>query len=538
MSNTLTSNALVPPGDANDANLVLTRLPLPFRPLSPFVDFVAGINMGMHCKLLIGFLFGALLMLIMGSFNLLILSQMNDRVEDLSLAQEKIDLARQMKNDVTSQMHYRAASLLTGDDAHNIKIASAKAEFSQNLEKFESIDPEFSLVSFDQLDEISDRLDNASQMTVDLYESGEVERANTFHFTDEYPISLELESAIAIMIEGSDSDLMEANAAFQSNRGLLNTIVWSFSLLSVGTAIFLGLLMSWLYIRPVRLIGKVLSRVAAGDFTQRINVPNRDELGSLAANANAMSQRLETIYHDLEEANRQLVASERLSAIAQLSGEVAHDLRNPLGAIRNASYLLTKVVMADGNLESRTKVRTNLDIIDEQIDRAEHTIGDLMAYRSWKNIKGEPTDINGLVGDALASLTGIESIEIIQELDADMDLVTCDRSRVHRVVVNLAINACEAMPDGGQLKASTRLENGYVKIVVADTGIGIKDDDLAKIFDPMFTTKPGGTGLGLAVSKEIIEGQGGTIDVAHNDGGVGTTFIVNLPIEPQESSSS
>jgi nitrogen fixation/metabolism regulation signal transduction histidine kinase len=96
---------------------------------------------------------------------------------------------------------------------------------------------------------------------------------------------------------------------------------------------------------------------------------------------------------------------------------------------------------------------------------------------------------------------------------------------------HLAVNACDAMPNGGRLSVSSRAEKGYVKIEFCDSGIGINDGDLGKIFDPMFTTKPGGTGFGLAVCKEIVERHGGTISVAAgNDGAKGTIFTINLPI--------
>ena len=115
MSSSSIRSTIVTARESDDSRLVTPILPFPFQPLGPVADFVAGFNLSIFTKSMIGFLGGALLLLIMGAFSLLILSQMNNRVEDLGLAQEKMDLARQMKNDVTSQSHFRAMALLTGD---------------------------------------------------------------------------------------------------------------------------------------------------------------------------------------------------------------------------------------------------------------------------------------------------------------------------------------------------------------------------------------------------------------------------------------
>ena len=529
MSGSLTTS--ITSSDADDAKLVMPQLPVPLRPLSPFVDMVASVNLSIYSKSMIGFLGGALLLLLMGAFSLLILSQMTKRVEELNLAQEKMDLARQMAHGVTSQMHFRAMALLTGDDANNEKTVNAKAAFSRNVNTFRSIDPQSSLVSFDSLVDSARSFDEAGARTLNFYENGEIERAMEEHLSVEHRTSHELEGAARVMIEGANLEWTEADAAFHSDRRLLTTIVWSFSGLSVAAAVFLGIVMSWSFIRPVLLIGSVLSRVAAGDFTQRVKVPNRDELGSLVTNVNSMSQRLDNLYHDLEEANRQIVVSEKLAAIGQLSGGIAHDLRNPLGAIKNAAYLLNQAVGADENLASNAKVRRYLDTINAQIDRAERTVGDLMDYTRAQNNQGQPTDVNELIRDCFSNLEGADSIEITQNLDSEIPTVICESDQIHRVFVNLAVNACDAMPNGGRLSVSSRAEKGYVKIEFCDSGIGINDGDLGKIFDPMFTTKPGGTGFGLAVCKEIVERHGGTISVAAgNDGAKGTIFTINLPI--------
>ena len=251
---------------------------------------------------------------------------------------------------------------------------------------------------------------------------------------------------------------------------------------------------------------------------------------SVGALREEMSERDKVEAHLLE-ANEQIVRSEKLAAIGQLAGGIAHDIRNPLGAIKNATFLLNRAMETDDNLNSNAKIRRNLDTIDAQIDRAERTIGDLMDYSRAQNLQVGPADLNDLVRDCLTDLRGTDGIDIVQDYDAEIPAILCDKDQIHRVLVNLAVNARDAMPNGGRLTASTRVENGFTKIAICDNGVGINDSDLDKIFEPMFTTKAGGTGFGLAVCKEIVERHGGTIDVTPgNNGAKGTIFTVNLPI--------
>lgn len=536
MSITSMSGPLVTPGEADNTRLTAPRLPFPFQPLSPVVDFVAGVNLSLHAKSLIGFLGGALLLLIMGSFSLLILSQMNSRVEDLSMAQERMDLARQMKNDVTSQMHFRAMALLTGDGKNNEKIANAKASFWQNLDNFKSADPHSQLVSFGEVIESSERFDATSQRVLDLYERGETEESMALHLAEEHPISHELAAAALLMIKGTGMEWTEADAAFASDRRLLTTIVWSFSALSIAAAVFLGIVMSWSYIRPIRVIGSVLSRVSAGDFSQRVKVPNRDELGSLGANVNSMSERLATLYQELEEANRriaadanrQIVASEKLATIGQLSAGMAHDLRNPLGAIKNAAYMLNKRLVSDGVIND--KLKRYIEIIDQQISRSNGTITELMTFANVKELELAETQVDQVLEDALEMMDKNENVTYSQHFEPGLNPVMADQDQLQRVFLNLTNNAQEAMPDGGQLTINVRNVENFVEITVTDTGEGISDENIDKIFDPLFTTKLKGTGLGLAVCQQIVERHGGTVSARRNEEpSGGTIFEVKLP---------
>jgi len=156
---------------------------------------------------------------------------------------------------------------------------------------------------------------------------------------------------------------------------------------------------------------------------------------------------------------------------------------------------------------------------------------DLLDYAGSPTLHGQPTEINKVIQDSAASLMNLDGIEIIQELSTGLPNVICDSDRIYRVFANLALNAIEAMPEGGSLTITSKSEGGFVKISFRDTGIGISDGNIERIFEPLFTTKPDGTGFGLAACKEIIDKHGGSIEVTPNDeANKGTNFTVNLPV--------
>ena len=295
--------------------------------------------------------------------------------------------------------------------------------------------------------------------------------------------------------------------------------------------------MSWSYIRPVRVIGSVLSKVAAGDFSQRVKVPNRDELGSLGQDVNSMSERLGALYQELEEANRkisedanrQIAASEKLATIGQLSAGMAHDLRNPLGAIKNATYMLNKKLSSNGAIDA--KLERYIGIIDQQIDRSNATITELMTFANVKDPQLAETRVEEVLHESLETMVKDENVTFVQHYEPGVPTVMADREQLQRVFLNLTNNAQEAMPNGGQITIAVKTVNEFVEISISDTGEGISDENIDKIFDPLFTTKVKGTGLGLAVCEQVVERHGGTIRARRNEEpSGGTIFEVKLPV--------
>src|SRR5579885_2638358 len=274
--------------------------------LRPLIDVVAGIPASVHAKLLAGFLMSALLLLAMGLLSRGVICRMGQRIDEMDRLQEKVDRAHQMLYLVTAQSHYRAMALLTHDDANNDKIANAKKEFIEHLNAVERISPPDQQDFLERVRQTDQRFADSSARVLALYKAWRNDEAMKLHLDEEHPISHELEAAMLRLQTDAVRDMRDAREQITADRNLLSGLVGGFSVLSLLSALLLGLVLSWAFIRPVRKIDRVLAGLAAGDFSERVQVPNRDEFGTLSRNLNTVSAHLASVYHKLQSMNENL----------------------------------------------------------------------------------------------------------------------------------------------------------------------------------------------------------------------------------------
>ena len=223
---------------------------------------------------------------------------------------------------------------------------------------------------------------------------------------------------------------------------------------------------------------------------------------------------------------QRLLKAKRLAAIGELAGMVGHDLRNPLTAIKNADYILKK--KCSGCKEEHA--RQMLDVIDKSIDHSNKIINNLIEYSRDIYLEIAECSPKLLLQQALSTVKIPKNIEFI---DHTSDTAfRADIDKVVRIFTNLIVNAFDAMPNGGTLEIGDNRENDKIAITFRDNGAGIQQEELAKLFTPLFTTKAQGMGFGLSISKRIIEAHGGTISV-QSTVGQGTIFTLVFPSEPK-----
>ena len=222
---------------------------------------------------------------------------------------------------------------------------------------------------------------------------------------------------------------------------------------------------------------------------------------------------------------KKLSNAERLAAIGELAGMVGHDLRNPLQGIKSAAYFLKK----KGATIKEDQAKAMLEAIEKGVEHSDKIINDLLDYSGNMRLELQVNSVRNVLIDALTMVRIPENVKIINTISGETTLII-DKNKIERVFINLVKNAIDAMPNGGTITLTCKQANGCVEITFADTGMGIPEEIMPKIFSPLSTTKAQGMGFGLAICKRMIEAHGGTITV-ETEKGKGTAFTVTLPID-------
>ena len=248
---------------------------------------------------------------------------------------------------------------------------------------------------------------------------------------------------------------------------------------------------------------------------------------SLAIENAVTYKSLEDKIDQLTETQQRLIRSEKLAAIGSMSSYVAHEIRNPLVTIGGFAKTLSRFTFTDA------KIKVNIDIIIEEVKHLEKILNNITDFA--KPSKPEKIDVQlcEIMENTCLLMENYfqeKHITLQKKYETGVPEAPVDPTQIKQVFLNILMNAVESMPDGGKLDVKIKYIDGSVKIYIVDAGKGMKQDVLQNIYDPFFTTKPSGTGVGLSVSLKIIEDHGGTID-AISEQGKGTTMLLTLPIK-------
>jgi len=266
-----------------------------------------------------------------------------------------------------------------------------------------------------------------------------------------------------------------------------------------------------------------------GWLAQR-EMEERRDIQRLHNEIQARAADLEAAYERCREVQDHLVHSERLATIGRMSAEMAHQVRNPLSAISLNLELIEDEVARGADLSGGEAARL-IAAIQREIDNLAEVTENYLGFANLPPAHRQEVDLNELVRDILIfAHPQIEdrAVTVSQRLHEPLPPISVDRRQLKFAVINVLNNALDAMPPGGRLRVRTQGNGNNVELSIADTGAGIPAEDMAKIYDPFYTTKQSGTGLGLSLVRRIVEGHGGRID-CRSIRRVGTTFTINLP---------
>jgi two-component system NtrC family sensor kinase len=369
----------------------------------------------------------------------------------------------------------------------------------------------------------------------------------------------------------------------ESQRMILISIILD----AIVLIIFGSFLLSRVLVKPLKELIQLTQNISEGDFSQKIEVTSKNEIGQLISSFNRMIERLkdnqeslenhlkslESANKKLKQAQEELLRTEKLASIGRFAAGVAHEVGNPLGAILGYTSILEKEGM------DREESKDYLKRIEKEIERINRIVRELLDFARPSKFEVREVRINKVIENTFSLLSyqkNFKNIETQLKLQPDLPMIRGDEPQLSQVFINIILNAIDAMPKGGTLKIHTEeyvvedvfpsrfplpyaprrrgdpVESDYfymrkpdpistlftkfskgdrlVKIQITDTGIGIKKEDLERIFDPFFTTRAPdkGTGLGLSISLRIVESMGGEIKV-ESEVGKGTTFQVYFP---------
>ena len=319
---------------------------------------------------------------------------------------------------------------------------------------------------------------------------------------------------------------------------------WNAMLPIGGLFVVLGGLLAWFISRrittPLASLTAAAEAIAGGDLARRVHAKRSDEVGRLADAFNVMADQVQAGYSRLDagikerttelehtvaqlhDTQEQLVRREKLAMLGQLASGVGHELRNPLGVMTNAVYYL-EMVQPDAPQD----VQEYFGILRSQIGLAEKIVGDLLDFSRVRPPRRDSAALAEIVAAQQARLSVPHGVTVTVDVPADLPRVSVDVVQVGQIVFNLLLNAMQALSEGGgTVRIGASASDTHVLLHVEDDGPGVPAELRAKIFEPLFTTKARGIGLGLAVSRSLAEANGGTLTV--DDGGRGARFTLSL----------
>jgi signal transduction histidine kinase len=457
--------------------------------------------------------------------------ELRSAAEEMKVLSEGIQASLTLGNFIREQYVHQAHVIITRDTEHAHHVASARdhtAQWTTRMRQLLANDEETRLLA--ALDRTVEEFNGVFAQIVPLVARGESERVHELHTTCEKLVTRATDQIDRIVDRFARRiDVARARIDAQGARAV------RVGYASAGVAVLLAVLLAGFLTRsitrPIAILMEGTREVAGGNLRKTLAIGRDDEFGRLADAFNRMTAKLAT-------REREIIESEKLTTLGRLAAGVAHELNNPLGII--LGYLKTMLRDAD----PKEGLTADLKIIQDEAQQCRRIVADLLAMARPAEIDVRTVDLERLLAECVERLMRQEAFANVQiEVDCEPGLaLVADPEKLKQVLNNLAVNAADAMPGGGRLSLKGRrvavvparlMESGWagsgaIELAVADTGSGIPKDKLDQVFQPFFTTKTNGTGLGLFICHHIVRAHAGSIELK-SARGRGTTITIWLP---------
>ena len=490
------------------------------------VEYVGRIPAPVRTKLLAAFLLIELLLVALGATGLLALREVEQRAGDLASLQHKIDAYRQMQHDTLRQLYSVSAALAAPDNATLSSALRQINQFGYDLDRVAFVAKD-EIALLGRLREEYSRFIAIATRVLELTRAGQTSEARQVQTAELAPLADRLERLTNQLVNRAEADMVNGVDASRATYETSRIYVVAFALGGFLLTLALGYAISWSIVTPVQEIDERLNRIAAGDFSQKVVVANRDELGALAEHVNSTCERLQELYQSLQDASRHK---------SQFLANMSHELRTPLNAILGFGELMLDGVYGPVPERMRApleRMQSNgkhlLGLINDILDLSKIEAGQLSLSLGEYSVDEL---VRGVYG-AVESLAAEKKLAISTRVPPGLPPARGDERRLAQALLNLVGNAIK-FTDRGEIAIEVETNEDSYTFSVRDTGPGIAEADQAKIFeefrqvDGSITKTKMGSGLGLAIAKRIVEMHGGRIWVDSSPG-AGATFSFTAP---------
>jgi signal transduction histidine kinase len=494
------------------------------RPVNALVGLVSRVPARVEIKLLTAFLAIEVLLIVMGAVSLGVLSGINQRTDELIKLQRKIEAYRQVQHDTTSQLYGVSSALLAADDSTLSSALRQLNQFGYDVDRLQYVAKD-EVELLDQFRQDYDRFTKIATDVVELIRAGRAPEAREIQTAHAAPLADRLERLTNQLVNKAEADMVAGIEASNQAYATSQWTVMGFALGSITLAVILGYAISRSLIGPLTAVEARLKQIASGDFSQRVHVVNRDELGALAANVNRTSEQLGRLYQQLEAAN---LAKSRFVAAA------SHDLRQPLHALNLFVTQLRRET--DQAEQARLVERIDASVAAmNELFNALLDISKLDAGVVTPSVSEFPVDhLLKRIEMTFAAAAREKGLRL--RVVSSGAFIRSDFILLERILLNLVSNAIR-YTNGGGVIVGCRHRGGTLRIEVWDSGIGIPEDQRGGIFREFYQLptadrdRSGGLGLGLAIVDRLCRLLDHPIELISRLGG-GSRFAVVVAMAP------
>ncbi|HKA61521.1 MAG TPA: ATP-binding protein [Methylomirabilota bacterium] len=520
----------------------IARLVLAYSPLGALVRRVARVRASVHSKLLAAFLLIALLLIALGVTSLESIAGVARQSRLLDQARERVDAMRQIEHAFGLQMNFMRNALALRDDASIESIFRENNRFHDTFNRLEDSAGPSQRDAIRSIRRTQDQVMATVARIAALIRDDKADEAMDLHLSEGYPLYREIATQVTRAVREEEAGMGRIREGVEATYRRALLLTGGFAAASIVLALGLGFVISWSFILPVREAEGFLGEVAKGDFGGSIEVPNRDEFGSLARQMNEMSRELHQLYdeqrraaHQLRALNAQLEQASR--AKSDFLASMSHELRTPMNAILGFTEMIRDGLYGEIPPDIQEPVgdihtcgKQLLGLINNVLDLSKIEAGHMELAPSEYVVE----DVVNTIKLSLRALAASKGLELVTTVVPDLPLCLGDGKRITQCLMNLAGNALKFTAEG-RVEIRVEQEGEHLRFAVADTGIGIPADQIEHIFeefrqaDATVTRDFGGTGLGLAITKKLVELHGGRIWV-QSEPGKGSTFFFTIPV--------